>query len=111
MGCPCCHRAMPTPKGTNKKFEQDRERCAYAIGVLERRTCDAWCSHYRNADASAMCRQSASEELARLQRAYNTPAILWSIFRRADKGASYAENVLPVAVPASIKRARKAIAA
>lgn len=89
--------APKAAKGSDRKLIQDRARCAAAIGILERWKPQPYETHPCHA-------QSIALELKRMRRAYDDPALLWTIYRRADRATGY---VLPIAaaVPARRKAA------
>jgi hypothetical protein len=89
--CPCCKRpykAASSASGPEKKYRQDVARAEEAITILR--------CHVQNGgfagdtQASNSLRVEAAQiEIMRLENAIRFPAILWRIYRRADKGPSY----------------------
>lgn len=81
----------------DRKLTQDRARCAAAIGILER--------FLANPREPKYSREADQLEIERLQHALDNPALLWSIYRRADKGTAY---TLPAPAPVA-SPVRKAV--
>jgi hypothetical protein len=76
--CPTCKRKMPSPKLTeDKRLVEDRLKAKRSLAVLESCLGDAW--YFDLADA-------IRDEQERLIRALSDSRLLWSIYRRADKG-------------------------
>ena len=73
MNCPYCGKDIPTKaRGIESKYREDVRRAEQAIGVLDR---------VPYPELYEACRL----EKIRLQRAISNPALLYSIYRRADK--------------------------
>lgn len=91
--CPCCKRKLPVSKGSGGKLEQDRAKAQRAIDTLM-----AWtpekdrikitpCPVFVDQDAAIL--EANRLEAERLRQAMDNPALLWSIYRRNDKGVPY----------------------
>ena len=89
--CPCCKRpfkAVSSAAGPEKKFRQDVARAEEAIAML-RSFVHVGGFAGDTAKSNALRVEAAEVEINRLENAIRFPAILWRIYRRADKGASY----------------------
>jgi len=89
--CPCCKRAYPKPRAADnpaRKLEQDIARATAAIEVLKRAQPDPLIRY----NPPSVFAEAMQDEILRLSNAIEHTAKLWAIYRRADKGASYAHT-------------------
>jgi len=76
--CPTCKRRIPGPKRTeDKRLAEDRVKAKRSLAVLESCLANPW--YFDLSDA-------IREEQERLVRALSDTRLLWTIYRRADKG-------------------------
>lgn len=91
--------AGPRPaRGTDRKLVKDRARCAAAIAACEfflQRDDHKFCAHTHDSKHAGPCCASVRDEMRRLQAAYDNPAMLWKIYRRADKATGYDVAAVP----------------
>jgi hypothetical protein len=85
MNCPHCGMAIPgktngSKDAASKLLAQDREHAQRAIEVLSRFTEDS-----RVSSGPSGLAEAVFAERLRLQVAIDTPVLLWSIYRRAEK--------------------------
>lgn len=80
--CPTCKRRMPVAKVTiDKRLRDDIVKAQFALDVCVRST--------SRSDFPHGLQVACAEEAVRMQTAIETPALLWSIYRRRDKGTPY----------------------
>lgn len=87
--CPCCKRRIPQSKSAvstkaDRKLKQDIERADFAIGVLIRAQSNPLYPY--------TLQQACVDEQLRMERAKTDRKLLWSIYRRRDKGESYVKE-------------------
>jgi len=75
----------------NKKLLEDTKRAQRAIDALSRWSPDAWDKRSLGKNVN-LAFDAVEAEIARLYDAVANPEKLWRIYRRADKGASYASH-------------------
>jgi hypothetical protein len=82
--CPCCKRKMPVAKkaGVSKDLSRDLALAESAIDALE--SALLW------PNESESFREAVHMELQRMNRALTDHGLLWRIYRRNSKNASYA---------------------
>ena len=76
--CPTCHRRFTTTPPRDRKLAQDLARAQRAITILDT---------YSTTNASL--REACEMEAVRMRRALHDHALLWSIYRRADRATGY----------------------